>query len=346
MLRLLFIGYKINRGEHRKRKVQKQFGDKLDFVLKNKSIYDVAEIRQLLAYDGSKKSKWKPEVLTELVLSVKKSLQNEGLLNVINFKNSLESLGLIRFWEKRTRAGSPEKRKEALQVVGEFDNGINSGILSKSTYHKDDSLRKTARDLYTSQDNYNPFRFMEDNFDESFTSLDKLRLHSTLIKRSREGKLPNLLRWMSNSRSPNYISFILREIGFFKQQDTVPTLLSFLEKQENSEIRAQIVETLGELEDKGSIASLISRYQLEQTVVREAIVKALGKLKSPKSLDFLAEAYASTEDMNSKLHIARSIRNHGSEGKQALLRLREDVQKKEEAVLFEQVFTEINFASV
>ncbi len=346
IIRLLFIGYRINREQRRIEKARKQFEEKLNFVLKNKTIYDVGEIQQLLEYDGNKKNKWNPEVLTNLILSVKKTLSKEGVLNVINFKNCLETLGLMRFWEKRTRISSAEKRKEALQVVGEFDNGVNSGALSKSTFHKDDSLRKTARDLYTSQDTYNPFRFMEDNFDESFTQLDKLRLHSTLIKRSTEGKLPNLLRWMNNSRNPNYIIFVLREIGFFRQQGATSTLLSYLEKQENHEIRAQIVLTLGELGDYESISYLISRYQLEQNSVREAIIYSMGKLKTKESLDFLVETYRSTEDANSKLLIARSIVEHGREGEQALLRLKGEVEKKEEGILFEQVLSEMKFVTV
>ena len=93
------------------------------------------------------------------------------------------------FWEKRIRYSSYDKKKEALLVIGEFDNGVNTGILSKSMFHKNKEIRKVARDLYTKLDRYNPFRFMEENFDEEFTQLDKLRLHSTLIKRSNEGRL-------------------------------------------------------------------------------------------------------------------------------------------------------------
>ncbi|MDR3006943.1 hypothetical protein D3C87_119750 [compost metagenome] len=348
ILRLLFIGYKINKEERRKNKTKQHFEEKLDFVMRNKANYDVEEIQALLDYDASKAKKWKLELVTDLVLSVKNTVDRVSSLNVINYKNCLEALGLTRFWEKRMRVTGIDRRREVLQIVGEIDNGVNSGVLSKSTFHKDIQLRKTARDLYTSQDTYNPFRFMEENFDEAFTQLDKLRLHATLIKKSNEGKLPNLLRWINNSKNPNYIIFVLREIGFFKQYEASTTLLTLLDKQENKDVRAQIVITLGELDYFECAPVLIERFALENSSVREAIIRALGNLKDEQTLTFLVETYQSTEDVNIKLLVARSIKCHGEKGQQMLNQLKEDARsaaKEKENVLLDQVFSENIFVS-
>lgn len=286
VMRLLYIGYRISRRERRIKKTQKHFEEKLSFVMRNSARYDVDEIRELLQYDVSKSRRWKADVLTDVVLSVKNAAYRQGELNEINYKNCLEALRLTAFWEKKIRTSAPDKRKEALQIVGEIGGGVNSGVLSKSTFHKNKYLRKTARDLYTGQDNYHPYRFMEDNFDEAFTQIDKLRLHATLIKRSKEGKLPNLLRWISSSKNPAYIVFILREITFFKQYEALPTLVAMLDRQENKDVRAQIVLTLGELEYFESLDDLVARYPLESTVVREAIIKTMGKLRGTQSWTF------------------------------------------------------------
>ncbi|HAF34784.1 MAG TPA: hypothetical protein DCG88_12285 [Sphingobacterium sp.] len=343
ILRVLFIGYKINREEWRKKKMKQHFEEKLDFVMRNKANYDVEEIQALLDYDVSKVKKWKWELVTDLVLSVKNTVEKASALNVINYKNCLEALGLTRFWEKRMRVATIDRRREVLQIVGEIDNGVNSGVLSKSTFHKDIQLRKAARDLYTSQDTYNPFRFMEENFDEAFTQLDKLRLHATLIKKSNEGKLPNLLRWINNSKNPNYIIFVLREIGFFKQYEASATLLTLLDKQENKDVRAQIVMTLGELDYFECAPVLIDRFALENSSVREAIIKAMGGLRDEHTLAFLVETYQSTADVNIKLLVARSIKCHGEQGKQKLHQLKEDARsgaKEKEHLLLDQVFSE------
>ncbi|MBL1409057.1 HEAT repeat domain-containing protein [Sphingobacterium faecale] len=343
VFRLLYIGYRMNRKEKTKKGTRDHFEEKLTFVMRNKVNYEVEEIQELLQYDTNRAKRWKSDVLTDIVLTVKNSVYKEGELNEINYKNCIEALRLMGFWEKRIRTSGPDKRKEALQIVGAIDNGINSGILSKSTFHKNKHLRKTARDLHTSQDSYNPFRFMEENFDEAFTQLDKLRLHSTLIKRSKEGRLPNLLRWINNSKNPNYIVFILREVGFFKQYEAAPTLMEMLDRQENRDVRAQVILTLGELGYLECASSLIERFHLETNVVREAIITTMGNLQARENLDFLVEAYRSTEDVNSKLIIARSIKSHGEYGNQELLRLQQEAYVKaneNENTLLNQVFSE------
>ncbi|WP_144062801.1 HEAT repeat domain-containing protein [Sphingobacterium paucimobilis] len=343
VFRLLYIGFQINRKDKTKRNTQEHFEEKLTFVMRNKVNYEVDEIQELLQYDTSKAKRWKSDVLTDVVLTVKNAVYKEGELNEINYKNCIEALRLMGFWEKRIRTSGPDKRKQALQVVGAIDNGVNSGILSKSTFHKNKHLRKTARDLHTSQDSYNPFRFMEENFDEAFTQLDKLRLHSTLIKRSKEGRLPNLLRWINNSKNPNYIVFILREVGFFNQYEAAPTLMEMLDRQENRDVRAQIILTLGELGYLECAPRLIQRFHLETNVVREAIITTMGRLHGSTNLRFLVDTYSGTEDINSKLVIARAIKSHGEQGNRELLRLQQEahVQSNEnENTLLNQVFSE------
>jgi len=230
-----------------------------------------------------------------------------------------------------------------------MDNGVNSGVLTKSTFHKNKYLRKTARDLHTSQDNYQPFKFMEENFDEAFTQLDKLRLHSTLVKRSRENKLPNLLRWINNSKNPSYIVFILREIAFFNQKEAGSSLVAMLERQENRDVRAQIVLTLGALEYREAIPTLKTYFELESAVVRDAIITAMGKIQAAEVLNFLIETYESTDDANLKFSIARAIKKYNTEGDRALRQLQQEAltnDKGRDGTLLEQVISENRVFSV
>lgn len=339
IVRLLLIGYKINKRDRRREKTKKQFEGKLTFIMRKEVNYDIEEIKNLLEDDGKKMKKWKSEMLTDIVLSVRDDLNKKGELNQINYRNCLESLRLIGFWEKRMRTAGLSKRKEALQTMGALDVGVNTGALSKSVFHKNNHLRKAARIVYTDQDTYNPFRFMEENFDESFTQLDKIRLHAILVKRSQEGKLPNLLRWVNNSKNSSYIAFIIREIGFFKQYEAAPSLLSMLDKQENRDIRIQIILTLGELGYYEGVTDLIQRYALESTPVRGAISKTMGKIQGEETLEFLVDAYQNTDDDNFKLSIVRAINNHGKNGEARLNMLREKA-RKEERMIIDQIFAE------
>lgn len=339
IIRLLFIGYKINKKDKRNQKLKEEFEEKLTFTMSNEINYDVEEIRNLLDYKEKKSRKWKSELLTDLVLEVRDELKKESRLNQINYRNCLEVFGLTSFWDKRVRTTGLSKRRTAMQTMGSLDAGVNTGALSKSVFHKNSYLRKTARNIYSDHDSYNPFRFMEENFDESFTQLDKIRLHATLVKRSNEGKLPNLMRWVNNSKHSNYIAFVIQEIGFFKQYEAAPSLLELLDKHENREVRIQIVLTLGELGYHECIPDLVKRFPLESTPVRSAIIKTFGKIKGDLTLEMLFEAYESTDDDNFKISIVRAMKAHGDKGKQSLLMLKEKARKEEELII-NQVFAE------
>lgn len=337
--RLLFTGYKLNKAARRKASIEKDYRDKLTFIMSNDTNYDVEELEELLEFDPKKNKIWKLDLFTDLILQVRDTLETKQQLNIINYKNSLEALKIMPFWEKRLRTSEVMVRKNALQTVGLLNNGLNTGLISKSVFHKNKHLRKAARSVHTDLDAYNPFRFMEENFDESFTQLDKIRLHATLVKRYHEGKLPNLLRWVNNSKNSNYISFIIQEVGFFGQHEASSMLLDMLDKQEHRDVRMQIIQTLGVLGYAPSVSNLTQRYALESTPIREVTIKSLGLLKGEESLRFLLDTYADTYDDNLKIAIARSIRKHGKLGEQSLHQLQQQA-KEQEQVIIRQVFAE------
>ncbi|MGA6119800.1 HEAT repeat domain-containing protein [Sphingobacterium anhuiense] len=337
--RLFFTGYKINIAARRKDSVIKEYREKLHFIMNTDKNYDVHELDELLACNLKTNKPWKFELFTELILEVRDALEVKKTLNLINYKNCLETLKLMTFWEKRLRTSELMVRKNALQTVGLLNNGLNTGLISKSVFHKNKHLRKAARNVHTDLDSYNPFRFMEDNFDESFTKLDKIRLHATLVKRYNEGRLPNLLRWINSSKNSNYISFIIQEVGFFGQYEACPDLLAMLDRQENKDVRIQLIHTLGTLAYGPAIENLKQRYELESTPVREAIVISMGAMKGDDALQFLLETYERTYDDSLKIMIARSIKKHGSMGEENLLMLQNKANESEK-IIIRQVFAE------
>lgn len=339
MCRLLFTGYRLNKAARRKDEMMKEYADKLRFIMNSAINYDVEELEELLEVDQIKNRSWTFDLFTDLILEVRDALEQKQALNLINYKNCLEAMKLMPFWEKRLCTSVIMVRKNALQTIGLLNNGLNTGLISKSVFHKNKHLRKAARNVHTDLDSYNPFRFMEDNFDESFTQLDKIRLHATLVKRYNEGKLPNLLRWINNSKNSNYISFIIHEIGFFDQYEAYATLLEMLDKQENRDVRMQLIKTLGTLGITDSIPYLTARYALESTAIRETIIKTLGVLRGEEALQFLLDTYAHTYDDHLKIVIARSIIKYGKEGDENLIRL-QDEAKDQEKVIIRQVFAE------
>ncbi|MFD2598254.1 HEAT repeat domain-containing protein [Sphingobacterium corticis] len=339
IIRLLRIGYRIYRYEKRYERMETRYKEKFHYIITQEKTYSVAAVQQLLDFTANKSENWQREIITDVLIAVREQIKDDDSLNFTNYRHCLEVFGLAQFWEKRIKAGDSIKRKVALQKMASLDAGLNVGLLSKSIYHSDKHLRKAARSIYTDQEDYHPFRFMEENFDESFDQLDKVRLHASLVKRSKEGGLPNLLRWITTSKNNKYIAFIIREIGFFNQQECAPNLVRLLDVHENRKVRAQIVYTLGTLGYDAAVPTLMVRYVLESNRVRQAIIETLGIIKSDNSLQFLLESYENTEDNYFKITIVRAIKQYGEEGKQALNRLSAEGGVEEETII-NQVFAE------
>lgn len=116
-----------------------------------------------------------------------------------------------------------------------------------------------------------------------------------------------------------------------------------LSTQENRDIRAQIILTLGELQYNEGVKELVARFPLESAAVREAIVKAMARLRSDQVIPFLTDTYSYSDDDDLKIAIARSIKAHGKEGEILLLRLQEEAilqSRDKEKILLNQVFAE------
>lgn len=305
--RLLYAGVQSYTHDKRRKSIDERYGKKLNFVLSSSKIYSREEIRNLII-TGSKSQKcWETESLTKLLLKTRSVILAKDDVAPHNFEASVQALGLIDYWQKRAKGSCLLARKRALRKLSDLNSSFRGGLLSKSIYHKDQHLRKLARSVYTLQEEYNPFRFMDEHFDKSFDTLDEIRLHATFSKYSKTGKLPNLLRWGRYTKNPNYLSFMIREIGFFKQVTAAPILMDMLATQENTQIRAQIMKTLGELRYEEASSLLRSYYEIESPTVRSAIIRALSQIQSNENLDFLHYNYEQTEDVDLKIRIARSI---------------------------------------
>ncbi len=339
LFRLIVEGCRLDSHERRKYKVSQRYSEKLAFILSNDNDYSVEEVNSLLLSKREKVKSWEYEQLTDLIVSTKQYLEKQGGYNQNNFRNSLECFGLMRFWEQKVRKSGRWLRKVALVKMASLNNGLHDGLLAKSFFHKDKQLRKTAKNIHLDQDNYHPFRFMEENFDESFDQLDKLRLHVTLVKRSKTGKLPNLLYWINNSNNIHYVSFVIREIGFFKQMETAASLVELLDGNEFKTIRIQIIQTLCELGYTAIIPNLMRRYELESSSICRAIIEAFGKLQSTDSFQFLVDRYSATADNGLKLYIVRALMKYGEQGVEKLKKIRRQ-ESEDKRMILDQVFAE------
>ncbi len=133
------------------------------------------------------------------------------------------------------------------------------------------------------------FKFLENNFDKDFNALDAVRLHDSLKERDAIRPLPLLTKWLKNSDNQDFQTFIIREIGYFNQRETAPFLTQMFKTSNSDLVKSEISNTLGILNYEEAVDELAEEYPYNNTVVQEAIIDMMGKIKSKESFEFLKE---------------------------------------------------------
>ncbi|MCL2327662.1 MAG: HEAT repeat domain-containing protein [Bacteroidetes bacterium] len=306
MIRFFFIMRRQRKEERLHKNITKRFEEKLKSLLFSRQSFPRDVIIDKLEFEpGSLKNKEK-EPLTELLLSVKK---REGqTLNEYNYSEVIEIFGLVGYWELLLRKNNLRKNKQALRMLEELSKNIPDGnIVAHRVQGRNHDLRKHSKSGYMRFATYDAFKFLEDDFDREFNSLDEMRIHATLEERAKQRPLPLLIRWGYTAKNESYKCFLIKEIGLFNQRESGAQLVEMYQTEKSYPVKAQIAETLGILQYTDAIDVLIADYGLTPISVQERIIEAVGKMDSPKALAFLEKIHEETQEGALQIKIVDSI---------------------------------------
>lgn len=338
----LFIFFrfaKVRNEYKRKRKLQRilqnKYSDKIRNIITSEKIYLPDEIAGEMNCNVKKLSGRKKRILTNKILSLRSS---EAYINQINYQNVIAYFNLQQYWESKLKYGSMASRQRALRKLDDFNIEIPGAVIASLTNNKNKFLRKRARSYYMHLSKNSPFKFLDENFDQSFNDWDKIEIHRILSKKSEEG-LPNLTQWIKNSDNSEFKCFLVDEIKHLKQKESCYYLVEILDTPD-IKLRKHCIETLGELKCHLAEKKLIENYQQQPVIIQRSIIKTIRKLNSGEALSFLEEAYFDAHDDESKIIILHAIYNYGDAGR----KLFEAIQKDAEGfsrLIFEHVSNDL-----
>jgi hypothetical protein len=202
-------------------------------------------------------------------------------------------------------------------------NKFDSKVLQYA-YSKNKRIRSEARNSYLALSTNDPYRFFDD-FEGSLTKWDEIELMQYLKQQNIRGNLEGLGKWINYSKNDSLVIFLIKMVGFFKQKGIDDILLEKLDNN-NAQIRAEAILTLGELDIKETEESLIERFYTEPEICQVAIVRAIRKFNSGKSLKFLQEIFGETNNTDTKKIIAEAILNYSYEGEIAFQNLKNSLK--------------------
>ena len=339
IIRLILINRKIQKFSKTKEKLSSLFYDKLRVIIYDKEDISVETLKETFEHDLSKvKNAQQKKALTELFSEMLYSGSNEDILNENNYLMVLNIFGIIDYWEKLVVSNSASKRQSALRILDDLKLGLSGSSILRSVYQKDNDLRKLARATLMEYDNNDPYKFLEDSFDNDFNSLDEVRVHYFLSKKSEEENLPQLFRWVKTSKNPAFKAFIVEQIGYFNQVESASLLVDLLDEEKDQLVICKTIEALGVLDYKQSEDKLISMYEMGSKPIQRSIIVSLSHFKTTKSLNVLEQSYHKTHDNDMKIALAYAISGFGKSGKDALSNLAEN-----SSAFDKKIFAQVNY---
>lgn len=253
---------------------------------------------------------------------------------LVDFKNDdkdsekypliISALGIVEHLERKFDSRSNSEKIDAFQEAFVLDlNKFDSKVL-RYAYSKNKLIRSEARNSYLALSSNDPYRFF-DEFDSDLSKWDEIELMQYLELQKERGNLEGLGKWINYSKNDSLVVFLIKMVGFFKQKGIDDILLEKLE-DDNALIRAEAILTLGELNISETEQNLIERYYTEPENCQVAIVRTVKKFNSGKSLQFLQEVFAETNNTDTKKIIAEAILNYSYEGKIAFQNLKNSLK--------------------
>lgn len=322
----------------RKRKIDRIYRDKLiDILYFSFEELNIIDFEDDMDLKEPKKG-WQKRMLTYLILDIKadKSFEIDGgVFQNKNYYNLLSYLKLFDYWVNEISSRNTSKAIRALRMANEIGEGIRGSAFSRSVHHRNNYLRKLARMTFTRFDAHAPYKFLEKGFDNHFNKFDERRLHYTLIEVNKDHPIPLLSKWITNTTNDNYCSFLIREMGFFSQEEGIPFLVELFRKEQSQQIQGQIMETLGELKHEPLIDIIKEEFKFASLPLQTNMLNGLKRLKSDKCLPLMPEAYYNTQFSEIKIQIVELLKDFDHAGLQILTSLSKKSNSKFEDNLFD-----------
>lgn len=272
-------------------------------------------ISELLGNESHLSSKQIKKLYTACLIDLINQLKRSGkTINSKNLSIILHHFELPNYWKNALLKGRVIKRTQALRNMDQLEQLLSGSLLLHSVYHRNKDFRKQSRAAFIEYDKNDPYKFFEENFDKDFNALDELRVHHYLAKKAAKYELPDFSRWVENAKAPDFKRFLIQEIGLLRQYHCADFLVQLLQTEDNPYIQKQIIETLGVLDYKEADRSLIAMYSSSLALLQKAIISTLSKLKTERTLTFLAESYQRSHDNSIKIQLAYALTDYGVKG--------------------------------
>ena len=235
----------------------------------------------------------------------------------------LNLFGMQSFLEGIVNKGSVSMKVEALHMMRAFKLPISQWIANQLMASKRNRVRRLA--MYASimsSSNTDMDYFESEFFDDNCCLYDEIQLGYVLQRRrSAKRKLPNLAHWAFLQKNPATQCVFVRLMRQFDQREYCGELEELFQHNTDHELIQEIARTWGYLHYTEAEELLAQSLLTQPDDTKVAIMHALTRFATGKSLDAFVEGYKNSGDPHVRFEALRCLYNYGEAGRARLAEL-------------------------
>lgn len=324
LCRMARIAWRRRRLRKVNERLEERYGKAVRYILSEEakpglSRKEVLDIFGISASDSNKehlKNYRERMLFCRMVYAIRIS-ENAALGRRRNLHTMIGIFGLQPFLEEVINKAPWRYKVEAILMLRAFRLSINPWLANQLMSAKRRRIRRAA--LHTSvlsSSNTDLEYFESEFFDNNSCIYDEIML-GYVLQRRRLGKrkIPNLAHWAYLQKNPETQCIFVRLMRQFNQREYCSELEDLFQRDSDKELIEEISRTWGYLRyDEGEpyLAELLLT-QPDETKV--AIMHALTRMGTGKSLGALVDGYFNSGDLGVRFEALRCIYNYGESGR-------------------------------
>lgn len=222
------------------------------------------------------------QVLTDIILNLKKSLTGAAQDQLLDLAHALE---LPQYSRKKLRQKSSSVRTKGLHEVSAMQLS-NREVINEIEMLQHTDVQQVDQEviLALAKLEHSPHLTFLNNLTTPLSEWLQIRLHHYLRSLERH-QLPDFSQWLDSSNE-SVVLFALRMIAEFRQHTANQRVLGHLTSSSVS-ILTETIRTITRLKLTEAIPSLMDLTRHENTDVQLASLEAVGKLGDPRQVGML-----------------------------------------------------------
>ncbi len=268
----------------------------------------------------------KIELAKDILIDLKSHSGDTHQYDMSRFSIVADALGVDSYLSKKLRYASGPDRHKIMSEASFLQLADFNQIFIRNSYSRDEEIKSLSKTSLLSTGD-NPYAYFDDVKEkDDYFDWDEIHLMNILKQHHKEGRLPQLSRWVVYATNTPLLIFLIRAIGYFKQTEATDLIASKLNDR-NERIREVAIIALAHLDAYQYEQKLVQIFASETRLCQRAVIKAIGILNTGKSLDFLNETYLTTTDVELEKDIAEVIYKYKGGGNEAFDKLTSEISE-------------------